>query len=337
MNRHYQGRYLAWHPKYGPLTQGFQIATEDFGDHPYAWRKGPKPPDLEHAEFPNDSMIRLVRQSIRTLAKQHAPYFVMASSFYVHTPVENRVHWLVKEYEGLVPANATNRTNRIEYAAFVETLDHHVGSIVGEVRVSAEADNTLIFFMSDNGGHPEFSSNAPLRGSKWNLYEGGVRVPMIAVWPARIDAGQRTDTPVLGYDLLPTFEAVSGGTVRSDAQIDGRDISQVFSHPAWNLKRNLVWHFPYYHPERTFSQAIDTIGVDDSRISKTRPQSSIRRGKYKLLHFAEQDRVELYNLSNDISEQTDLSKHKAALTQEMLETLNRELDSMNARRATPRR
>ena len=73
-------------------------------------------------------------------------------------------------------ADAPNRKKRLEYATFVETLDHHVGTILDAIDESGQRDNTLVFFMSDNGGHPEDCSNAPLRGSKWNLYEGGIRV-----------------------------------------------------------------------------------------------------------------------------------------------------------------
>ena len=98
-----------------------------------------------------------------------------------------------------------------QYAAFVQTLDHHVGTILDAIDDSGQRDNTLVFLMSDNGGHPEYCSNAPLRGSKWNLYEGGIRVPMIVRWPGTIASGVVSDTPAIGYDVLPTLVGAAGG------------------------------------------------------------------------------------------------------------------------------
>jgi arylsulfatase A len=337
VNQHYEGRYLAWHPDYGPAKQGFQFATEDFGDHPYAWRHRPVGPDLPRGEFPADSMIDGTAQFIRAHSDSDKPFFLMASSFYVHTPVKNRCRWLVGDYDSRVAGVAANRTRRLEYAAFIETLDHHVGTILDAIDDSGQRDDTLVVLMSDNGGHPEFCSNAPLRGSKWNLYEGGIRVPMMMRWPKKVAAGTTCDTPVIGYDLLPTFVSIAGGNLQSDGELDGIDISRLLADPAWKPRRDLLWHFPYYHPEKTFSAAQDEIGVDDFAVSKTRPQSALRRGNYKLIHFAEDDRIELFDLEKDIAEQQDLSTKHPAIALELRRALANRLNAMNARRAAPRR
>ena len=337
VNQHYKRRYLAWHPEYGPRQQGFEFAEEDFGDHPYAWQKGRTPADLSEGEFPSDSMIGRTAEFIQRQAGSRQPYFLMASSFYVHTPVKNRCRWLVDQYEERVPPDSPNREKRIEYAAFVETLDHHVGTILDAIDESGEGDNTLVFFMSDNGGHPEFCSNAPLRGSKWNLYEGGIRVPMIARWPGRIQAGSTNDSTVIGYDLLPTFVDVAGGDGAADrATIDGISVRGAWQKTDWNPDRTLIWHFPYYHPERGFAAAPTSIGVDDFVTSQTRPQSAIRRGSYKLIQFAEDHRVELYELSTDVSEQNDLSARRPEVAERLRGELDRRLDLVEARRAVPR-
>jgi uncharacterized sulfatase len=98
----------------------------------------------------------------------------------------------------------------------------------------------------------------------------------------------------------------------------------------------LIWHFPYYHPEATFSKAIPKVGTNDFAVSQTRPQSAMRKGDWKVIHFAEDDRVELYDLANDIGERDDLSERLPSEAQRMRNALAAELESMNARRATPR-
>lgn len=332
VNQHYERRYLAWHPKFGPRAQGFDVAHEDFGDHPYAWKKKSPPKDLPDGRFPDDSMVERVAEYIR--GPHNRPFFVMASSFYVHTPVRNRCRWLVEQYESRIPNDSPNRKKRLEYAAFVETLDHHIGTILDAVEASGKSDNTLVVFLSDNGGHPEFCSNAPLRGSKWNLYEGGVRVPMIACWPNRIEESSLCETPVIGYDLLPTFVAAAGvraDDIKSD-DIDGESFMGALEGQEMT-ERSLVWHFPYYHPETTFSKALDVIGVGDFAVSKTRPQSALRRGRHKLIQFAEDGRVELYDLEQDVSEQKDLSGQFPKTASELERELEEKLEAMKARRA----
>lgn len=330
LNQHH-GRYLGWSPTHGPKQQGFQIAEEDIGAHPYAW--GQKKPAIvdKKEHFIEDSMVEKVTRYIRQ--PHNRPYFVMASSFYVHTPVRTPLRWLTNHYEETIPADAKNRANRIKYATFLETLDHHVGQMVQAVETSGKQDNTLIVFFSDNGGHPEYTANAPLRGSKWNLYEGGIRVPLIVRWPEHVEPGLECDTPSIGYDLASLFVQAAGGNT---SEVDGRAIELSDGPPGEDINRDLIWHFPYYHPESGYGEAKPTIGVNDFVVSKTKPQSAIRRGEFKLIWFAEDDRVELYNLANDLSEQKDLSELATEKSQELREALHRYLRDHQARMATPR-
>lgn len=329
LNQHH-GRYLGWSPTHGPKQQGFQVAEEDFGAHPYSWGRKPPADVVKEGDFVDDSMVDRVCRYIRQ--PHDRPYFVMASSFYVHTPVRTPLKWLTDHYEKTIPADAKNRANRVKYAAFLETLDHHVGQILQSIEASGQSDETLVVFFSDNGGHPEYTANAPLRGSKWNLYEGGIRVPMIVRWPGHAEPGSENDSPTAGYDLLSTFVQAADGDIED---VDGQAITlSADSDPA--DQRDLIWHFPYYHPESGYGKAKTTIGVDDFAVSKTKPQSAIRRGNYKLIWFAEDNHAELYDLSRDLSEQIDLSEVAPAKAAELTKALHQYLQEHHARMATPR-
>lgn len=330
LNQHH-GRYLGWSPTHGPKQQGFQVAEEDFGAHPYSWGRKPPADVVKAGDFVDDSMVDRVCRYIRQ--PHDRPYFVMASSFYVHTPVRTPLKWLTDHYEKTIPADAKNRANRVKYAAFLETLDHHVGQILQSIEASGQSDETLVVFFSDNGGHPEYTANAPLRGSKWNLYEGGIRVPMIVRWPGHVEPGSENDSPTAGYDLLSTFVKAADGDIED---VDGQAITLSADSDPADDQRDLIWHFPYYHPESGYGKAKTTIGVDDFAVSKTKPQSAIRRGNYKLIWFAEENHAELYDLSRDLSEQIDLSEVAPAKAAELTKALHQYLQEHHARMATPR-
>lgn len=322
-------RYLGWSPTHGPLNQGFQIAEEDFGSHPYDWKRNPPQTITQVGQYPADSHVEKVCHQLEQPCDR--PRFVMASSFFVHTPVRSPCEWLINKYEKLVPRESPNRKQRIEYAAFVETLDHHVGRMLTALKNSGKAENTLVVFLSDNGGHPEYTANAPFRGSKWNLYEGGIRVPFLLRWPKQLEAGTKSDSPVVGYDLLATFCEAAGITPK--VKHDGLSILQTMKAP--QTSRALLWHFPYYHPETDFKSKQANIGINDFAVSQTRPASALRLGQHKLIYFPEDNRTELYDLKDDPSEQKDLSKSQPQLQRKMSQQLFQLLKEQNARMATP--
>jgi uncharacterized sulfatase len=159
---------------------------------------------------------------------------------------------------------------------------------------------------------------------------------MIARWPGRITAGSVSKTPVVGYDLLPTFVEVAGeGGSLPHSEIDGRSLVGVLKDPGLAVDRDLYWHFPYYHPERGYREALDAIGVDDFAVSKTRPQSAIRRGRRKLLAFYDGQPAELYDLAEDPSELDDLSMARPGLTRRLSGALHEYLNRVGARLPKP--
>ncbi len=331
LNPHYNGVYNGWSPTEGPGQQGFQIAEEDFGTHPYSRKEWA--PINQEGTFYHDG---LTEKAIQFLSQDHSePFFLMVSHFYVHTPIRSPYVWLREEYDALIPADTVRREERIEYAVFIETLDHHVGQLLDGLEDAGQSENTMVVFLSDNGGHPEYVSNAPLRGSKWNLYEGGIRVPMIVKWFDKVSAESVNPTPVIGYDLFPTFVEASGGHPEMNDR-DGISLLPLFLGKSEPVDRSLYWHFPYYHPEgKKFGRAKRSIGIDDFAVSQTRPHSAMRQGDYKLVYFEEDKRAELYNLSDDCSEKNDLSQKMPGRTQELKQSLMHYLNVVQARRAVP--
>ncbi|MEM1297043.1 MAG: sulfatase/phosphatase domain-containing protein, partial [Verrucomicrobiota bacterium] len=169
----------------------------------------------------------------------------------------------------------------------------------------------------------------------WNLYEGGIRIPMMARWPGKIPQGVVSDAVVHGCDWLPTFCEVAGVDA-PDASIDGVSLLPILTDPEASIERShpLIWHFPYYHPERRFENCSEEIGIGDYVTSQTRPHSVIREGDWKLLYFYEGDQVELYDLATDIGEQGDLAVKQSKLAQSLKWKLLRQLAAVDARMPT---
>ena len=326
------GGYLGWSATHGPLQQGYAEGEADFGNHPYAYRDRPalKAELLAAGDYGRDTLTEKAIAFLRT--RRDRPFFLHLAHYFVHDPIHTRAAWLVEKYRARFPAGADPR--RLEYAAMVETLDHYVGQLLRALDETGLAANTLVVFTSDNGGHPEFSTNGPLRGSKWNLYEGGLRVPWIVRWPGRVRAGATSDARFVGTDLLPTLAAATNTALPRGVALDGRNILPLWLGEAAaksEAERPLVWHFPYYHPETGFAAARAAIGVDDFAVSRTYPQSAIRMGDWKLLHFYEDKRDELYRLSADASEQNNLAAKEPAKARELRAQLDAELHSVKAR------
>jgi arylsulfatase A len=333
VSQHNNG-YLNWSVTHGPLQQGYEEGDQEFGSHAYGDASRPA---SDKSPVPSGSYGRdvLTEQAIRFLRAHHKdpqPFYLHLSHYYVHTPIRTRAAWLVEKYAARLPAGSDPR--RAVYGAMVEILDHLIGQVLATLDALGLAQNTLVVFTSDNGGHPEFSANGPLRGSKWNVYEGGVRVPWIVRWPGRVRAGAMSDAPFIGTDLMPTLAAATGTAVPKGGTLDGRNVLPLWcgEKPALaESGRAFVWHFPYYHPETEFAKARPVIGMNDFAVSQTRPQSAVRLGDWKLIHFYENNRDELYRLSTDPSEQNDLAAKEPAKARELRTRLGEELRAANAR------
>ena len=189
------------------------------------------------------------------------------------------------------------------FAAMVTRLDRHVGEVLALLDELRIADHTLVLFTSDNGPHqagghdPDFfDSNGPLRGYKRDLYEGGIRVPMIARWPGKIAAGRTTDEPCAAWDMFPTFAELAGA--KSAAPVDGISlVPLLLGRPSQKSHDYLYWEF------------------------RERPSQAVRAGEWKAIRLFAQDGkpevFELYNLRSDAGETTNVAGENPMIVERM--------------------
>lgn len=323
--------YNGWNEAFGPRSQGFDWAEETFG----VWNKKMTNENYlnNKKSFPQDEVTN---KAISYIKKEHnSPFFLFVSHYFVHTPLNTALGWLVEKYRLKSEQLGLNYDEkRFRYAAFVETLDFYTGQLLEAVNEAGLKENTLVIFTSDNGGMPEVAFNRPFRGSKWNLYEGGLRVPLLMRYPGVIKENSRSLQTVIQTDFFPTFFELAAGMKYKKKDIDGKSIM-----PYLNTKSNvdlenreLFWHFPYYHPEGKVGKTRGLqIGVEDGYVSFTEPQSAIRKNNYKLIYYYEDERVELYNLHKDPSEKNDISNNQQKISSQMKHDLLEYLRQVNAR------
>lgn len=311
----HNGGYLKWSNTHGPLQQGFEVGSDNYGSHPYD-EKNREMVFLPQGTYPKDSLVLKSIDFLKSQQNQKQSFFMIFSSYYVHTPVIPNNSWLLEKYIKKLPGASENE---IKYAAFTETMDYYFGQILNALKEYGLEENTLVIFTSDNGGHPAYTDNTPLRGNKWTLYEGGIREPFIVRWPGQIKENSESSVPVIQWDIFPTLCELFGTNIADD--IDGQSLLSLIQGKSSTIKRNeIYWHFPYYHPPISYEG--------------TKPCSAIREGNYKLIYFYEDKHVELYNLENDLEEKTDLSSQMPEMAKRMKSALLKKLNNVNARFAS---
>ncbi len=306
------GHFGKWHLGGGertqPEAQGFavNVGGSELGHPPsYMWpyARGKKRIEgLESAGEGTHLTTALTDAAIDFLEDQDdRPFFLYLPYYAVHSPIQPPPGSADKYRD----KDALGKQNNPRYAALVGAMDTQIGRLLQRLEQLGLSKNTLVVFLSDNGGlggyqengidQVEFTHNGPLRGGKGMYYEGGIRVPWIVRWPGRVAAGAVDDHPVHVLDLYTTFLGMIGGFGPSGQSLEGADLG-----PLWTGKvkevdpRSLYWHFPGYLEGRNGTW-------------RSTPCGAIRRGPYKLIEFFETGSAELYNLIDDPGESHDLS------------------------------
>jgi len=183
----------------------------------------------------------------------------------------------------------------------IESTDQGVGRIMDKLDELDLAEDTIVFFFSDNGGVKNITSNQPLRGGKGMLYEGGIREPMVVCWPGVVKPGTTSDTPVIGIDLYPTILEMTGALTPKGKLLDGESIVPILKGRKDLNSKAIFWHFPAYLEGKA-------EGARDAQF-RTRPCGAVRAGDFKLIEYFEDGALELYNLKEDIGERNNLAKN----------------------------
>ncbi|MFT5524995.1 MAG: arylsulfatase A [Pirellulaceae bacterium] len=267
-------------------------------------------PDGKEGEYLPD---RLADEAIDFMrAKREQPFMIFLWNYTVHWPMQ-APETLLKKYE----SRKGPGLNDTRYGAMIEAMDTSIGRVLDELDKLKLADNTLVVFTSDNGGFSGVADNRPLRESKGHLYEGGIRVPMIARWPGRIPAGKVNDTPVVSTDLYPTFLAAANLDATKNHPLDGENILPVLQ-ASGDLKRSSIFfHYPNYAWHMS-----------------NRLGSAVRSGQWKLLEWFDDGSVELYNLKDDLSETKNVADNHPAIAKRLQAELHQWRKSVNANMPT---
>ncbi len=231
------------------------------------------------------------------------PFFLYLSHYAVHTRLNGKPE-LIEKYAKKPGAGdgPKARRNNVHLAAQLESIDAGVGMIRAKLDELGLADNTIVVFTSDNGGEDRVTSNAPLRAGKSTVYEGGIRVPAIAVWPGVTEGGATCATPTSNVDWYPTLLECSGVTPDPNHHLDGVSLAPALASPEAGCDRDaLFWHYPLAKPH--------FLGG--------RSSGAIRVGNWKLVEFFDTGTLELYHLAKDIGEQHDVSGEMPERTAEL--------------------
>jgi len=311
------------HEKYRPEDQGFDqtLAYFDGGGSGYhrpfrayaaqtpQWDK-PGPKLTPQEDYLCDDIAQRANRFLEDRAKNHPeePFFLYLAHPAAHAPVQSRTDDLTYFKKKAKISGLTGHKNP-KYAGLIKGMDRSIGAILDKLDELKLSENTALIFISDNGGDPVNTRNAPLRGGKSMLYEGGIRVPMIVRWPGKTVSGTVCDVPSDVADIYPTLMEIAGvdySDFKADDTTDGQSLTPLFNDLG-NAKRK--------YTRDAFYQFYGKMGY--TGFHNFASWAILRKGDYKL-HYDYQGKVELYNIAEDMFEKNDLVKSKPKMAHDML-------------------
>ena len=328
----YSGKWHLGSKGYYPEQNGFDINIGGFekGSPPggyYTPYKNPKLSDGPEGEYLTD---RLTSESIKFIEnnKKDNPFALFLAFYTVHTPIQaNKKH--VSYFENKLnklddniartrqEGKAITLLNQVnpDYASMVYALDENIGRLIKSLKENNYYDDALIIFTSDNGGLSTLrrvapTSVSPLRAGKGWLYEGGIRIPQLIKMPEN-NKNIKIYEPTVSYDLFPTILEFAG-IENTNQEIDGISLIPHLKTGKELNRKDIFWHFPHYHT------------------SQWKPGAAIRQGDWKLVEHYESNKIELFNLKNDVGESKNLNLIYPEKTESLLKRLHELQKKTNA-------
>lgn len=314
---------IGGHAAGGP---GSYLGTQNFSA---AWRNGGHVWDVPHLDryhgqdiFLTEALTREANRVVTEAIQSGLPFFLYMSHYAVHVPFAKDARFYQRYRDaGLDHTEAM-------YAAMVEGMDKSLGDILKNIKQLGQLDRTVVLFMSDNGGLSAsgrggipHTHNKPLSSGKGSAHEGGIRVPMIVSWPGVTPPGSTCDAPIIIEDFFPTILEIAGcrDVKQIGGVIDGRSFVPLLQGKpdADRRQRPLYWHFP-----NNWGPTGPGIG----------PSSTIRLGDWKLIHYYDGDRYELFHLASDLGEQHNLAESQPEVRKRLAHQLDAYLNAVDAQR-----
>ena len=293
----------------------------------------------------------LTLESLKTLdypIDNGIPFYLNFCHFAVHTPILSDPRFYQKYIDrGMDEGQA-------RFASMCEGVDKSLGDLMAYLEKKKVLDNTIIVFMSDNGGNSEnlskggerHTQNSPLREGKASCYDGGIRVPMIVYWKGKIASGTRLNTPVLMEDLYPTILEMAGiNNYETVQDLDGKSLVSLLTKGSKAVRKAIDKGLITNQKEANSYVIPESVsGIDPEREvlahypHQWKPYqlhdidylSSLRKGDWKIVYRHRQQVLELYNTRQDITERNDLSGTNPDKLQEMAQALTAKLKGYNA-------
>ena len=293
----------------------------------------------------------LTLESLKTLdypIDNGIPFYLNFCHFAVHTPILSDPRFYQKYIDrGMDEGQA-------RFASMCEGVDKSLGDLMAYLEKKKVLDNTIIVFMSDNGGNSEnlskggerHTQNSPLREGKASCYDGGTRVPMIVYWKGKIAAGTRLNTPVVMEDIYPTILEMAGiDNYKTVQDLDGKSIVSLLTKGSKAVRKAMDKGLITNQKEANSYVIPESVsGIDPEREvlahypHQWKPYqlhdidylSSLRKGDWKIVYRHRQQTLELYNTRQDITERNDLSGTNPEKLQEMAKALTAKLKGYDA-------
>ena len=293
-----------WHlgddPKYWPMQRGFDYWYGFSGGGLSYWgdtgkkepirgvlRNGTPVPKSEQTHLTDD----FSREASDFIGRnQDKPFFLYLAYNAPHAPDQaTRVHLKLTEH--------IEYGGRAVYGAMVAAMDDGIGKVLKQLEALKLRDRTLVFFYSDNGGRAEHAVNFPFRGHKGMLFEGGIRVPFCASWPARLTGGRTFDAPITGLDIFPTVLAAAEIPIPDKLSFDGINLLPLLADQKGELRpRTLHWRYATGPNEYGYA---------------------VRDGAWKLVSSIYKGKKLLFNIETDPYEQHDCAAEQPDMVQRL--------------------